>query len=66
MVKCPYCGYEGEFEIQKEWKFRFYNVKKLQCPQCNGIFNYYYGISPKSGKKSEFVIRIKPRVLPSA
>ena len=26
-----------------------------------GVFNHYYGVSPSSGKKSEFVIRVKPR-----
>ena len=63
MVKCPYCGYEGKFEeVREPWKFRFYTVKTLQCPKCkcNSIFNHYLGASPR-GKKSEFVIRIKPR-----
>lgn len=32
-----------------------------ECPKCNGIFNYYKGVSSK-GKTSEFVIRIKPKV----
>ena len=61
MPKCPYCGNEGEFKIRKAWRFRFYEVKRLQCQKCNGIFNYYYGISPR-GKVSEFVIRVRPRV----
>lgn len=58
MAKCPYCGYEGEFKVQKTWKF--YEVKRLECPRCHGIFNHYQGTSPR-GKKSEFGIRIRPR-----
>jgi uncharacterized Zn finger protein len=61
LIKCPYCSFEGEFKVLKTWKFRFYDVKMLRCLKCNGIFNYYYGVSPR-GKVSEFVIRINPRV----
>jgi hypothetical protein len=60
MVKCPYCANEKDFKELKNWKFRFYSVKRLQCPKCNGIFNHYSGVSPK-GRKSEFMIRVKPR-----
>jgi transposase-like protein len=61
VVKCPYCGYEGEFKPLKTWKFRFYEVKRLECPKCHRVFNHYQGLSP-AGKMSEFVIRVKPRV----
>jgi len=61
LVKCPYCGYEGTFIVHKTWKFRFYEVRRLECPRCHGIFNYYFGASPKSGRVSEFVVRIRPR-----
>jgi transposase len=62
MAKCPYCGYEGGFkELRNPWNFRFYAVKRLQCPKCKGIFNLYSGVSPR-GKKSEFVIRVKAPV----
>ena len=61
MVKCPFCGYEGEFSVEKKWRFRFYEVSRIQCPRCKGIFNYYSGVSPRTGKKSEFIIRVKPR-----
>jgi uncharacterized C2H2 Zn-finger protein len=57
VVKCPYCGYEGEFKLLKTWKFRFYDVKRLQCPRCNNVFNYYHGVSPRTGKVSEFTIK---------
>lgn len=63
MVRCPYCGYEANeqsFEILREpWKFRFYTVKMLKCSKCHGVFNYYYGVSPRTGKLSKFVIKIK-------
>jgi transposase-like protein len=60
MIKCPYCNNEVGFKEVKSWKFRFYDVKRLQCPSCNGIFNHYYGVSSR-GRKSEFVIKVKPR-----
>jgi Zn-finger nucleic acid-binding protein len=56
MIKCPYCGFEGSFELLKTWKFRSYNVEMSRCPKCDGIFNYYKSAT------TEFVIRIKPRV----
>jgi len=65
MVKCPYCGYEGELQnfklLREPWKFRFYTVRILECPSCHSMFNYYYGVSPRSGKVSEFVIKVKPK-----
>ena len=60
MAKCPYCGYGGELKLLKAWKFMFYEVERLECPRCQGVFNHYKGVSP-TGKKSEFVIRVKPR-----
>ncbi len=63
VVKCPFCGYESvleDFKIQKEWRFRFYKVYRLKCPKCKGIFNYYYGVSPKTGEKKSFTVRVKP------
>jgi uncharacterized C2H2 Zn-finger protein len=32
----------------------------MECPRCHGVFNYYQGVSPK-GRRSEFVIRVRPR-----
>jgi Zn ribbon nucleic-acid-binding protein len=57
MVKCPFCGSEGGFDKLKSWKFRFYDVKLLQCSRCGRKFNHYSGVSSKN-KRSEFVIRI--------
>jgi hypothetical protein len=62
MPKCPYCGYEGGFKLIKTWKFVFYGVMMLQRLKCGGIFNHYYGISPRTGRVPEFVTRISPRV----
>jgi len=65
MVRCPFCGYEADvsrFKLLRDpWRFRFYEVKMLECPKCRGIFNYYYGVSPRTGKVSEYVIKIRPR-----
>ena len=65
MVKCPYCGYEADLKkfklLREPWKFRFYTVRMLKCPKCGGIFNYYVGISPRTGEKSEYVIRRNPK-----
>jgi len=64
MLKCPYCGYVDDLagfnKLRDPWKFRFYEVYRLECPKCHGVFNYYTGVSPK-GKRSEFVIRVKMR-----
>jgi len=63
MVKCKYCGYEAQVDkfklLRDPWKFRFYTVRRLECPNCHGIFNYYHGTSPKSNKVLEFTIGVK-------
>jgi len=61
VVKCPYCGFEGELRSLKTWRFRFYDVSMLECPKCGGRFNHYVGVTSR-GKHSEFVIRVRPRV----
>jgi len=65
LVKCPYCGYEADsshFKLLRDpWKFRFYEVRRLECPKCGGVFNYYRGVSPKRNKVSEFTIRVRAR-----
>lgn len=66
MVKCPHCGFESienNFKLLRNpWRFRFYTVKKYECPRCLGVFQYYSGVSP-SGREVEFTIRIKPGLL---
>jgi hypothetical protein len=49
--RCPFCGCGRGFKYPETWKFRFY-----------GVFNHYPGTSPR-GKRSEFVIRIRPRIM---
>jgi uncharacterized protein (DUF2225 family) len=60
MVRCPYCGFQGDFKTIKTWSFLFYSVERLECPNCRGIFNHYHGTSPR-GKAVEFTIKVKPR-----
>jgi hypothetical protein len=55
LTRSPYCGYAGEFREHKTWRFRFYEVERLEYPRCHGV-------SPSS-KKSEFVIRVRPRTM---
>ncbi|MBC7113539.1 MAG: hypothetical protein H5T34_05955 [Candidatus Methanomethyliales bacterium] len=57
MVKCPYCGREGSEKVVKSWKFRFYNVERMECGGCGKKYNRYKGVSSR-GKASEFVIRL--------
>lgn len=60
MVRCPYCGYEGVFKpLRSSWKFRTYEVLRLQCPKCGGVFNYYKNLVARG--KPEFTIRVNPR-----
>jgi len=58
MVKCPYCGYEGEFSLLKSWKYSWWNVYFYQCPKCGGKFRYQE--DPKGIRKS-FVMKIGKR-----
>jgi len=64
MVKCPYCGYESninEFKLLRDpWRFRFYEVRRLECPKYRRVFNYYYGVTSE-GREVKFMIRVKPR-----
>ena len=55
MVKCPYCGYEGEFVFLKEWKYRWWKVYFYQCPKCEGKFRYQ--VDPE-GKKKSYIIKV--------
>ena len=47
MVRCPYCGYEGEFRVLKTWRFRFYNVSRMECLRCHGVFQLLPGREPQ-------------------
>lgn len=67
MVKCPFCGYEADASklkpLRSPWKFRFYEVKMYECPRCHNVFNHYFGVSPRTNRASEFVIRARPRIM---
>ncbi len=41
LVKCPLCGKAFEGKPLKEWKFRFYDVKRYECEKCGSRFNVY-------------------------
>lgn len=64
MVRSPLCGFEGSVDafrrLRESWRFRFYTVRMLECPSCNGVFNHYEGVST-TGKHSAFFIRVRPR-----
>ena len=30
MVRCPYCGFEGEFKLLKTWRYRWWNVSLIK------------------------------------
>jgi transposase len=62
VVRCPYCGFGSKFELIKTWKFRFYDVRMLECPRCGERFNHYVGVTSR-GRFSEFVIRVRPRAM---
>jgi uncharacterized Zn finger protein len=55
MVKCPYCGYEGEFKLLKTWKYSKWDVYFYECPICGNRFRYQ--IDP-TGKYKSYIIRI--------
>jgi len=58
MVKCPFCGYEGEHRLLKTWKLRWWDVYLYQCPKCGGKFRYQ--VDP-TGKRRSFIMRLGRR-----
>jgi len=56
MVKCPYCGYEGELKLLKTWKYKWWNVYFYECPKCGGRFRWQ--IDP-IGKDKSHIIRLR-------
>ncbi|MEM1696276.1 MAG: AbrB/MazE/SpoVT family DNA-binding domain-containing protein [Desulfurococcaceae archaeon] len=63
VVRCPSCGFESSLEdfkkLREPWRFRFYEVKMLECPRCKIVFNYYEGFSPRD-KRYSFTIKMRP------
>jgi DNA-directed RNA polymerase subunit RPC12/RpoP len=54
-LKCPHCGFEGEFKQLKMWKYSWWNVYLYQCPKCGRQFRYQ--VDPE-GKRKSYVLRI--------
>jgi len=55
MVKCPYCGYEGNFKSKKKWRYRWWDVYLYECPKCGRGFRYQ---TDPSGQRKSFVMRL--------
>lgn len=41
VVKCPHCGFEGEFKLIKTWKYSWWNVYFYECSKCSAHFASY-------------------------
>ena len=57
MVRCTLCSYEADVSKLKLYREPW---RVLECPRCHGVLNYYHGVSPRSGKVSELIIRVEP------
>ncbi|MEM4827613.1 MAG: hypothetical protein QXK07_06190 [Desulfurococcaceae archaeon] len=55
VVKCPYCGFDGEHSLLKTWRYSWWNVYLYECSQCKRKFRYQ--VDPE-GKRKSFTIRI--------
>jgi hypothetical protein len=55
VVKCPYCGYEGEFNPLKTWRYRWWNVYFYKCLKYNARFRLQ--VDP-AGRDKSFVIKL--------
>jgi hypothetical protein len=58
LVKCPYCGYEGEFKLLKTWRYRWWEAYFYECPKSHGRFGFH--VDP-IGKRKSFIIKFVPR-----
>jgi len=58
VVRCPYCGFEGEFRLLKTWKYRMWDVYYYECPKCSGRFRWQ--VDP-SGRFESYIIRVGKR-----
>jgi uncharacterized Zn finger protein len=55
VIKCHYCGYEGEFKLIKTWKYSWWSVYFYECLKCGG--NFRYQVDPRSKYKS-YIMRV--------
>lgn len=58
VVKCPYCGFEGNHRLLKTWKYRLWDVLLYECLACGGKFRYQ--VDPE-GKRRSYVIKVGRR-----
>jgi DNA-directed RNA polymerase subunit RPC12/RpoP len=55
VVKCPYCGFDGESRLLKTWKYAGWDVYFYQCSNCGKKFRWQ--VDPTGVKKS-YAIRV--------
>ena len=55
VVKCHYCGFEGELKLLKTWRYRWWNVYFYECSKCDSKFRYQ--VDPRSKYKS-YIMRV--------
>jgi len=55
MVKCPYCGYEGDFKLLKTWKYKWWDVYLYECPRCEDRFRWQ---ADPEGKRKNYIIKV--------
>ena len=58
MVRCPYCGYEGEHRLLKTWRYRAWDVHYYECPRCGGRFRWQ--VDP-TGRCRSYILRVGAR-----
>jgi len=58
-VKCPYCGFKGEFKLLRMWKYSWWDVCFYERLRCGVHFTSY--VDPE-GMRRGFVISYKPKV----
>ncbi len=58
MVKCPYCGFDGDFRLLKTWKYKRWDVYFYECPKCKGRFRLQ--IDPE-GKWKSYILKVGGR-----
>jgi DNA-directed RNA polymerase subunit RPC12/RpoP len=59
LVKCPYCGYEGEHRLLKTWRYRVWDVYYYECPRCGSRFRWQ--VDP-TGRYRSYVMRLGGRL----
>jgi uncharacterized Zn finger protein len=55
VVKCPYCGYEGEFKLIKTWRYKWWDAYFYECLNCCRRFRYQ--VNP-AGKYKSYVMKV--------